>query len=482
VEFLVDGALAATDTTSPYSFSWNTTAVANGAHTLSSRAFDAAGNQGTSAGVGVTVNNTSGGTAVYDSTLRAPKCAAVGASCDTGASLVLGRGNLGPEPNQPNTINSACVDGNSGVFHTDESVDRVKVLTVDGTNFAPGKQVRIEATVWAYSSFTSDFLDLYYAADATAPVWTFIGTLQPAGANAQTLTATYTLPTGGSLQAVRAAFRYSGTAGSCTSGTYDDRDDLVFAVGAGTPDTTPPTVTLTAPANGATVSGTITLSANASDNVGVTRVEFYVDGVLRGTDTTSPYSISWNTATVANGAHSVTAKAFDAAGNSATSAAANITVNNTAGQELIVNGGFEGSASPWTLSGTSSWTGTGAYPHGGTGYVMLGVSDNAASAVYQQISIPAGTSPTYTFWLNITTNESPGTAYDFLYAEVRNTAGTLLGTLATYSNLNSGTAGVYSQKTFNLGAYAGQTVRIQFRSTTDVSLPSTFRIDDVSVK
>ena len=71
---------------------------------------------------------------------------------------------------------------------------------------------------------------------------------------------------------------------------------------------------------------------------------------------------------------------------------------------------------------------------------------------------------------------------DSPYAEIRNSAGTLLQTLATYTNLNKGTAGVYSQKSFNLGAYAGQAVRINFRATTDTSLITTFRVDDVSVK
>ena len=88
-----------------------------------------------------------------------------------------------------------------------------------------------------------------------------------------------------------------------------------------------------------------------------------------------------------------------------------------------------------------------------------------------------------TFWLNVTSDETTtSTQYDKLFVEVRNTAGTLLATLATYSNLNKGTAGVYSQKSLSLTAYKGQTVRVQFRATTDSSLQSTFRVDDVSVK
>ncbi len=96
------------------------------------------------------------------------------------------------------------------------------------------------------------------------------------------------------------------------------------------PDTTPPTVSITAPANGATVSGTTSVTASASDNVGVSKVEFYLDGALQSTDTASPYAWSWNTTTATNGAHTLTSMAYDAAGNSATSAAVNVTVNNVA--------------------------------------------------------------------------------------------------------------------------------------------------------
>ncbi len=183
-----------------------------------------------------TVAGGGGGSAVFDPVLQAPKCATVAASCDTGASLVLGRANLGPEPNQPNTINDSCADGTSGTFHSDESNDRLKVTTLDATNLAEGKTVRIEATVWAWTTPSADKLDLYYAANANSPSWTFITTLTPTVAGAQTLTANYTLPTG-ALQAVRAQFRYQGTASACTSGAYNDRDDLVFAVQS-TPVTT----------------------------------------------------------------------------------------------------------------------------------------------------------------------------------------------------------------------------------------------------
>ncbi|WP_309890693.1 hypothetical protein [Archangium sp.] len=168
-------------------------------------------------------------TASYDSTLKVPRCSAVASGCDTG-SLVNGRGPMGPEFNAPNTLGGTCPDGTTGTYHSDESVDRVKVYTTDGSNLAPGKQVTVEVDVWAYSAYSSDALDLYYAADANNPTWTLITTLIPTGPGAQTMRASYTLPMGGSTQAVRAAFRYGGSASPCTSSSYDDRDDLAFAV------------------------------------------------------------------------------------------------------------------------------------------------------------------------------------------------------------------------------------------------------------
>lgn len=95
-------------------------------------------------------------------------------------------------------------------------------------------------------------------------------------------------------------------------------------------DTAAPVVSLTAPTSGSTVSGTITLSASASDNVGVTRVDFYRDGsTLVASDATAPYSVSDDTTVISNGSHSYTAKAYDAAGNSTTSTSVSVTISNT---------------------------------------------------------------------------------------------------------------------------------------------------------
>ena len=165
--------------------------------------------------------------AVYNATQRAPMCSVVGSSCDSGATLVNGRDGKGPEPNASNTYMATCADGTLGTYHIDESNDRLKVVAVDGGALRVGTQVRIEATVWAFINPASDRLDLYYASQSQQ-FWTFIGTLTPAVAGSQVLTATYTLPPG-AFQAVRAQFRYQSAQTPCASGGYNDRDDLIFA-------------------------------------------------------------------------------------------------------------------------------------------------------------------------------------------------------------------------------------------------------------
>jgi len=95
-------------------------------------------------------------------------------------------------------------------------------------------------------------------------------------------------------------------------------------------DVTPPTVSITAPAAGATVLGTMTVSASATDNVGIVGVQFKLDSVNLGAEVTAaPYTISWPTTTATNAAHGLTAVARDAAGNTAASAAVSVTVDNT---------------------------------------------------------------------------------------------------------------------------------------------------------
>lgn len=107
-------------------------------------------------------------------------------------------------------------------------------------------------------------------------------------------------------------------------------------------DTSPPVVSMTSPAAGANVSGVVTVAATASDNVGVARVRFFVDAAQVGADdTAAPYSVGWDTRTVANGSHSLTATANDAAGNT-TSSSITVTVSNVAPTGRPIPGTIQG--------------------------------------------------------------------------------------------------------------------------------------------
>lgn len=275
------------------------------------------------------------------------------------------------------------------------------------------------------------------------------------------------------------------TSGKVTSaGTGSPNLLLNQQFGGGGTDTTPPVVSITAPAAGATVSGTVTVSASASDDSGtVSLVEFYVDGAIEGSDSSAPFSFAWNTTTASDANHTLTAKVYDPSNNMSTSAGVTVTVSNGGGGgELLTNGGFEGSSSPWVRSGNAYWS-TGGYAHSGAGYTILGAYNRASGTMYQTVTIPTTASGTLTFWLNVTSSETTTSRiYDILFVEVRSTSGTLLATLGTFSNLNKGTAGVYSQQGFSLAAWKGQTVRLQFRATTDSSLATSFRVDDVSLQ
>src|SRR4030042_214292 len=112
-------------------------------------------------------------------------------------------------------------------------------------------------------------------------------------------------------------------------------------------DTIPPTVSITSPPNNTTytTAQTVTISASASDNVGVTKVEFYDGTTLKGTDTASPYTYSWSFTSANNGTHTWTAKAYDAANNASTSSGVNLVVNISASDttpptgSITINGG-----------------------------------------------------------------------------------------------------------------------------------------------
>ena len=139
--------------------------------------------------------------------------------------------------------------------------------------------------------------------------------------------------------------------------TFTSNPVTVTVNNAPPPDTTLPNVSIASPANGATVSGTITLTASASDNVGVAGVQFFLDSLdnpLGAEDTSAPYQGSWNTAAVSNGQHVIAAVARDAAGNRTTSSTVTITVSNGGGTTRLEESSPAVSANPagaWVVRG-----------------------------------------------------------------------------------------------------------------------------------
>ena len=120
----------------------------------------------------------------------------------------------------------------------------------------------------------------------------------------------------------------------------------IYATFAG--DVTPPTVAVTTPADGASVSGAVSLTATAADDFGVASVQFKVDGVNVGpADTTAPYTASWDTSGLLDGSRSITAVATDTSGLTTTSAAATVAVHNPASVRIT------SPAAGATVTGTS---------------------------------------------------------------------------------------------------------------------------------
>ena len=143
----------------------------------------------------------------------------------------------------------------------------------------------------------------------------------------------------------------------------------------------------------------------------------------------------------------------------------------------VGNPGFEAaSAAPWSLTaGVLQANGAGQTSHSGTKYAWLdGYGTTHTDTATQSVTIPAGCSATFTFWLHIDTAETTTTTqFDKLTVKIGST------TLATFSNLNHATG--YSQKSFNVSSFAGQTVTISFSGTEDSSLQTSFVLDDVAV-
>ena len=158
---------------------------------------------------------------------------------------------------------------------------------------------------------------------------------------------------------VRFAPTTTATASATVSFTANGGSNSAIATGSGAAaaDTTPPTIAMAAPLAGAIVSGKVTVSASATDNMGVAGVQFKLDGVSLGVQvTTPPYAVTWDTTTAASGAHTLSAVARDAAGNTGTSAGVTVTVANSSSTAVTAPVISQATLAVQSTAATIGWT------------------------------------------------------------------------------------------------------------------------------
>ena len=368
VQFLLDNnPLGAEDTTSPYSISWNTTTAANGTHTLVALARDVNGNTALSAPVTVSVANITAATPAFVQVNAAtPQTNQSTVSVTYTSAQVAGDTNILAIGWNNATSNITSVTDSAG------NVYQQAVPTARGNGLSQAiyyaSNIKAAAagtnTVTVTFNASTPFVDIraleYSGLDPVNPFnvgTSASGTGTSANSGAVTTTAANALifgagmTTGGFSAAgtnfvsriitspdadiaedrlVTTTGSYNATASLSGSAAWVMQVAAFRAAGSGGTDTVAPTAAITAPTGGASVSGTVTIAATASDNVGVAGVQFLLDNnPLGAEDTTSPYSISWNTTTAANGTHTLVARARDVNGNTALSAPVTVNVANS---------------------------------------------------------------------------------------------------------------------------------------------------------
>ena len=270
-------------------------------------------------------------------------------------------------------------------------------------------------------------------------------------------------------------------------GTFNGANLLAALSGGGS---APPTVPA-APTGLKATAGIAQVALTWTGGTGATSYNVYRSTTL-GAEGSAPYKTGLtatsytDTGLTAGTTYFYQVAAVNSAGTSAKSAevSATPTAQTTAAQ-LLGNPGFEnGSASPapWTASAGVIDNSAGEPAHSGTWKAWLnGYGSAHTDTLSQTVTLPATlTTATLGFYLHIDTAETTKTsAYDTLKVQIRNSNGTVLATLATYSNLNA--AAGYTLKTFNVAAYKGQTIQVYLVGTEDSSLQTSFVVDDFAL-
>jgi Zn-dependent metalloprotease len=278
------------------------------------------------------------------------------------------------------------------------------------------------------------------------------------------------------VQAAWTAVNVAGNDASCSTG-----NDFSISTSPTSGSTNPGGAVSTTVATAVTSGTAQTVTFSASGLPSGTTANFNPTSVTAGGSSTLTLTTSTSTPP---GVYTVTITGTGASATHTTPYT--LTVNGAGGcsspGQKLGNPGFETGTAPWTGTTGSIGAFAGQSAHSGTRFAWLNGYGTASSEnLVQSVSLPAGCSSyNFSFWLHIDSAETTTTtAYDTLKVQVLNSGGTVLATLATYLNLNKATG--YSQKSFSLAAYAGQTVSVKFLGTEDSSLQTSFVLDDTAI-
>jgi len=228
-----------------------------------------------------------------------------------------------------------------------------------------------------------------------------------------------------------------------------------------------------------TTSGLTANFTDSSSDVGGTITGHSWDFGDGGTSTATNPSHAY----AATGNYSVTETVTDSGSQTASkTSSVSVSSGGGGGSQLLGNTGFEtGTAAPWTITSGVLNSSASEPAHAGTWDAWMdGYGSAHTDNVTQSVTITPGmTTASLSYYLHIDTAETSSTAYDHLYVRLYSSSGTLLKTLATYSNLNKNSG--YTLHTNDVSAYIGQTVKVKFTGTEDSSLQTSFVLDDVTL-
>ncbi|MFA7242954.1 MAG: BACON domain-containing carbohydrate-binding protein, partial [Sulfuricellaceae bacterium] len=266
------------------------------------------------------------------------------------------------------------------------------------------------------------------------------------------------------------------TGSSARSGTLTIAG-IAFTLTQSGSSLTPPNCALTASPASLSAGGISTLTASCSP---AATSYTWAGGNCAGNTTNI-----CNATSAAAGITTYTVRGTNTAG-SGNTASVTVTFADTSATNLLLNPGFESGTSSWieySSAGYALVNNDANWAHAGSYYAYLGGYDNAAEAIYQNVTLPANAQTAMVqFWYRITTSEtSTGTMYDKMIVDLYSVAsGSKLATLKTLSNLDASTGWLQSAQ-FDVSAYKGQMVQLRFTATTDSFASSIFRVDDVSL-